>query len=65
MTKGERLLAALTAAVAVITIGSFVAHGVKRVELPQGGPGPIPAVTSKDPTVTSPAPTNTDTATGK
>ncbi|MET7912043.1 hypothetical protein ABZS98_28015 [Streptomyces avermitilis] len=66
-TTGERLGTALTltASVAVIMIGSFVVHGIKRVELPQGGPGPIPAVTSKDLPVASPAPTNTGTATGK
>jgi hypothetical protein len=65
MTTGERLLAALTAVVAVITLGSFVANGIKKVELPQGGPGPTPTVTSTNVTVDSPAPTNAGTATGK
>ncbi|MFF4442437.1 hypothetical protein [Streptomyces sp. NPDC001621] len=64
MTTGERLVAALTAAVAVITIGHFATQGVKGVDLPQGGPGPAPTVTSKDLTVISPAPTNNGTTTG-
>ncbi|MFT9667631.1 hypothetical protein ACMZ5F_11845 [Streptomyces rhizosphaericola] len=58
MTTGERLVAALTAAVAVITIGSFAVQGVKSVELPDGRPGPTAAVTG-------PAPTSPDAMSGK
>ncbi|MBX4177028.1 hypothetical protein [Streptomyces geysiriensis] len=44
MTKGERLVAALTATVAVITIGSYLMHGVKTVEVPRGVPAPVSTV---------------------
>ncbi|MEU5331351.1 MULTISPECIES: hypothetical protein [Streptomyces] len=33
MTKGERLVLALTAAVAVITFGTYISHGVEKVEV--------------------------------
>ncbi|MGW4224969.1 hypothetical protein ACWEG1_16090 [Streptomyces bauhiniae] len=33
MTKGERLVLALTAAVAVITIGSYLSGGVEKAEI--------------------------------
>ncbi|MFF1267151.1 hypothetical protein ACFVZE_15080 [Streptomyces anulatus] len=33
MTKGERLVLALTAAVAVITFGTYISHGVEKVEM--------------------------------
>ncbi|MGX1364721.1 hypothetical protein RKD19_000080 [Streptomyces canus] len=46
MSKGERLVAALTAAVAVITIGSYLAHGVKTVEVPGGVPVPTATVSA-------------------
>lgn len=58
MTVGERLVAALTAAVAVITIGSFIAQGVKSVDLPDKETGPRVAITS-------PVPTNADAMPGK
>ncbi|MCX5434731.1 hypothetical protein OHU11_41875 (plasmid) [Streptomyces sp. NBC_00257] len=48
MTKGERLVLALTAAVAVITFGAYISHGVKKVEIDK----PVPTVsTTISPTV--------------
>jgi hypothetical protein len=41
MTKGERLALALTAAVAVITIGGYLSGGVEKVEIDK----PIPSAT--------------------
>jgi hypothetical protein len=48
--RGAGLSTALTAAVAVIAIGSFIVHGAKGIELPREGPGPVPSVRS---TITS------------
>ncbi|MFE9942031.1 hypothetical protein [Streptomyces hirsutus] len=44
MTKGERLVLALTAAVAVITIGNYLSGGVEKVEIDK--PRPSATVTT-------------------
>ncbi|MFK4108523.1 hypothetical protein [Streptomyces sp. NPDC002176] len=49
MTKGERLVLALTAAVAVITIGSYLSGGVAKVEIDKPMPSAIVTTTSKSP----------------
>ncbi|WP_105973501.1 hypothetical protein [Streptomyces geranii] len=41
MTKGERLVFALTAAVAVITIGGYLSGGVEKIEIDK----PVPTAT--------------------
>jgi predicted secreted protein len=38
MTNGERLVLALTAAVAVITIGNYLSSGVEKVEIDKPTP---------------------------
>lgn len=45
-TRGERLLAAITAAAAVVTIGAFLTGGIKAAEPSSGSPAPGPTVTS-------------------
>ncbi|MFF5978463.1 hypothetical protein ACFY78_06355 [Streptomyces olindensis] len=45
MSKGERLVLALTAAVAVITIGSYLSGGVEKVEIDK--PKPSVSVTTR------------------
>ncbi|MFE3688924.1 hypothetical protein ACFXPM_37635 [Streptomyces sp. NPDC059095] len=42
MTKGERVALALTAAVAVITFGSYISHGIRKVEIDK----PVPTVSA-------------------
>ncbi|WP_086801455.1 hypothetical protein [Streptomyces caniscabiei] len=45
-TRGERLLAAITAAAAVVAIGAFLTGGIKAAELSSGSPAPGPTITS-------------------
>ncbi|MFH9268248.1 hypothetical protein ACH4KN_28950 [Streptomyces sp. NPDC017546] len=45
MTRGERLVLALTAAMAVITIGSYLTGGVEKVEIDR--PKPSVSVTTR------------------
>ncbi|MDX3696915.1 hypothetical protein PV726_43080 [Streptomyces europaeiscabiei] len=45
-TKGERLLAAITAAAAVVAIGAFLAGGIKAAEPSSGSPALGPKITS-------------------
>lgn len=44
-TKGERLLAATTAAAAVVAIGAFLVGGIEDIEPSSGGPAPGPTAT--------------------
>lgn len=45
-TRGERLLAAITAAAAVVATGAFLAGGIKAAEPSSGSPAPGPTTTS-------------------
>ncbi|GAB7109604.1 hypothetical protein JCM4814A_79190 [Streptomyces phaeofaciens JCM 4814] len=44
-TKGERLVAAVTAAAAAVAIGAYAVNGIKSVEPPSERPAPGPTAT--------------------
>ncbi|MDG5808974.1 hypothetical protein P9869_41455 [Streptomyces ossamyceticus] len=44
-TKGERLVAAIAAAAAVVTVGAFLIDGIKVAEPSSGSPAPTATAT--------------------